>query len=89
MDTHKNVFSWVKPKMGVIALVKHSLSKSSLEITDELFKEKGVAVVPGEVFNLQKHFRFCYGLPVPKMKEALAHTDEYLEKQTTVMQIAH
>ena len=88
MNTHKGIFSWVKPKMGVIALVKHSLPKSSLDLTDELFKEKSVAIVPGEVFNLQNHLRICYGLPVSRLKEALAYTDDYLEKLITIRQAA-
>jgi len=80
MDTHRDIFSWVKPRMGVIALVKHNLSKTSPEITEGLFQEKSVAAVPGEVFNLDKFLRICYGLPVPKLEEALALTDDYLEK---------
>jgi len=84
MDTHRDIFSWVKPQMGVIALVKHNLPKSSPEIADALFQEKSVAVVPGEVFKLDKSFRICYGLPVPRLKEALALTDDYLEKHMLV-----
>jgi aspartate/methionine/tyrosine aminotransferase len=84
MDTHRDIFSWVKPKMGVIALVKHNLPKPSPEIADDLFKEKSVAIVPGEVFNLNKFFRICYGLPAPKLKEALASTDDYLAKRMLV-----
>ncbi|MGA3406185.1 MAG: aminotransferase class I/II-fold pyridoxal phosphate-dependent enzyme [Candidatus Bathyarchaeia archaeon] len=84
MDIHRDLFSWVKPRMGVIALVKHNLIKSSHELADELFKEKSVAVVPGEVFNLDKFLRICYGLPVPKLKEALGLTDDYLEKHMLI-----
>lgn len=81
MDEHRGAFSWIKPKMGVIALVKHTLPMESPQITDDLFKEKSVAIVPGEVFNLKKHFRITYGLPVPKLKEALALVDDFLEKR--------
>jgi hypothetical protein len=84
MDTHRDIFSWVKPRMGVIALVKHNLPRPSPEIADGLFKEKGVAIVPGEVFNLNRFFRICFGLPVPKLREALALTDDYLEKRMLV-----
>jgi aspartate/methionine/tyrosine aminotransferase len=80
MDTHRRAFSWIKPRMGVIALVKHTLPMESPQITEELFTEKGVAIVPGEVFNLKKHFRICYGLPVHKLKEALALVDDFFEK---------
>ena len=88
MGTHNDIFSWVKPKMGVIALVKHSLPKSSMEITDELFREKSVAVVPGDVFNLKNYLRICYGLPIPRLKEALAHTDDYIKKSIALKQVA-
>jgi aspartate/methionine/tyrosine aminotransferase len=64
--------------------VKHNLPKPSPEIADELFREKSVAIVPGEVFSLDKFFRICYGLPVPKLKEALALTDSFLEKRMLV-----
>lgn len=89
MDSHKDFLSWVKPRMGVIALVKHTLPKPSQEITDELFREKSVAIVPGEVFNLEKFFRICYGLPVPRLVEALAHTDDFLEKRILVEATTH
>jgi aspartate/methionine/tyrosine aminotransferase len=82
METHTDIFSWVKPQMGVIALVKHTLPRASPEITDDLFKEKSVGVVPGEVFGLKKHLRICYGLPLPRLREALALFDELLERQT-------
>lgn len=81
MDNRREIFSWIKPSMGVIALVRHSLPRPSPEIADDLFKQKSVAIVPGEVFGLKKHFRICYGLPVPKLKEALTLTDAFLEKQ--------
>ena len=81
MDTHRDVFSWIKPKMGVIALVKHTLPMESGQVADALFKEKSVAIVPGDVFNLRKHFRICYGLPVPKLNEALGLMDEFLERR--------
>jgi aspartate/methionine/tyrosine aminotransferase len=84
MDSHKDIFSWIRPRVGVIALVKHRLTKPSPEIADDLFKRKSVAIVPGEVFGLQKHFRICYGLPIPKLKEALAVTDDYLEKRMMI-----
>jgi len=81
MDKHHDTFSWVKPKMGVIALVKHTLPMDSVQIADALFKEKSIAIVPGEVFNLKKHLRICYDLPVPKLREALALMDDFFEKR--------
>jgi len=80
MGTHKDVFSWIKPKFGVIALVKHKLKISSSEFAERVFREKKVAIVPCDVAftNLKNYLRICYCHPPKVLREALNKIDEVI-----------
>lgn len=80
MRTHEDIFSWIKPKFGVIALVKHKLKISSSEFAERVFREKKVAIVPCDVTfpNLKNYLRICYCQPPKVLKEALNKIDEVI-----------
>lgn len=80
METHKDVFSWIKPKFGVIALVKHKLKISSREFAERVFKEKKVAIVPCDVAftNLKNYIRISYCQPSQVLREALNKIGEVI-----------
>lgn len=82
MHTHKNVFSWNKPKFGVIALVKHRLGISSSEFADRVFKEKRIALVPCDTAftNLNDYLRISYCHPPKKLTEALSRVGDVVKK---------
>ena len=80
MKTHEDIFSWVKPKFGVIALVKHRLKISSSEFSERVFREKKVAVVPCDMLftNLKNYLRISYCQPPELLKEALSKVDDVI-----------
>ena len=81
MRTHENVLSWVKPKFGVIALVKHRLGISSTEFSERVYNEKKIAIVPCDTAftNLNDYLRISYCHPPPKLTEALNKVSEVIQ----------
>ena len=54
--------------------------KNSLDLTNYLLEEVGVAVVPGSAFGLEGHLRISYALPVDELKEGLQKIKQALDK---------
>src|SRR2546425_7007840 len=68
MKGHKDVFSYLPPKFGVITLVKHRLGVSSNQFAERLRKEKRVAVIPcdtcfPDLKDSAHYLRVCYCQP--------------------------
>jgi len=80
MKTHEDIFSWVKPKFGVIALVKHRLKISSSEFSERVFREKRITVAPCDTLftNFKNYLRISYCQPPEVLKEALSKVDEVI-----------
>jgi len=78
MQPHSDIFSWIKPRFGVIALIKHILRISSFNFSEMLFKEKRITVVPGEVFGLNSYLRLSYCLEESRLTQALHLLDDFL-----------
>jgi aspartate/methionine/tyrosine aminotransferase len=85
MDSHNDIFSWVKPRFGVIALVKHYFDISSSEFAERVFKEKKVAIVPCDIAftNLEDYLRICYCHSPEPLQEALEKLDEVINSINT------
>jgi aspartate/methionine/tyrosine aminotransferase len=85
METHKQVLSWVKPKFGVIALVKHRLGISSSEFTERVYREKKVAMVPCDIAftTLDDYLRISYCHPPRILTEALNKVGDVIKSART------
>jgi len=85
IHTHEDVFSWNKPKFGVIALLKHRLGISSSKFADRVFEEKKIALVPcDEAFtNLNDYLRISYCHPPKKLTEALDNVGDVVKRVQT------
>jgi len=80
MEKHSDIFSWIKPEFGVIALVKHRLKLSSSEFAEKVFREKKIAIVPCDTAftNLKNYLRISYCHKPETLKEALDRIDEVI-----------
>jgi aspartate/methionine/tyrosine aminotransferase len=76
----KGIFEWHEPVAGPIAFPKLRLQKEVSLFCKELVEEKGVMLLPSEVYNYPgNHFRI--GFARKNMKEALNKLEEYLAIQ--------
>jgi aspartate/methionine/tyrosine aminotransferase len=59
------------PEFGLIAFPRIEGASETRELARYLAAEHGVGVVPGEFFGLPGHVRLGFGLPPPRLTEAL------------------
>ena len=63
MERNRQHFSFLPPKAGAIAYIRHTLKMSSAELAKRLLEEKSTLIVPGEHFGMKKYLRIGYGCP--------------------------
>jgi aspartate/methionine/tyrosine aminotransferase len=60
-DKHKDMLEFVPPKAGGMVFVKYKYPINSTELSNWLRIEKGVFILPGDVFDMDYHFRLGIG----------------------------
>ena len=71
MRAHGDLFSIVPPDAAAIAFPRYRLGVNSTQFVERLIKEKGALVAPGDHFNVDKHLRISFGLPVDYLRAGL------------------
>jgi aspartate/methionine/tyrosine aminotransferase len=78
---HSDVFEWYEPKGGCIAFPKLILKQNVYDFAENLRKNEGVLLLPGNIFDDENnHFRIGYGRL--NMSEAIFRTKRFLKKGT-------
>jgi hypothetical protein len=80
IHSHGELFDYVPPAAGAIALVKYDLPIRSTALIDRIRKDQSVLLVPGEQLGLGKYLRFGYGSDVGFMLKGLARIDDTLAR---------
>lgn len=75
---HGDLFAYIPPVAGAIALVKYRLPIGSAALFDRLRLEKSVLITPGAHFGIGRYIRIGYGYDVGRTLEGLARVDELL-----------
>ncbi len=79
MNEQGDIFSCAAPQAAAIAFVKYDLDINSTELAMRLIREKGVMIVPGDHFGMDKFLRISYGLPEDYLKEAFSRIEELIK----------
>lgn len=79
MEQQGDTFSGIPPQAAAIAFVKYDLDINSTDLAMRLIKEKGVMIVPGDHFGMDKFIRISYGLPETYLKGALSRIEELIQ----------
>ena len=58
---HADVFSWMAPRGGLLALLQYNLDIPSLELANKLAEEYSVMLAPGSAFGFEHHLRLGIG----------------------------
>ena len=74
--------SWVKPRSGTTALLKHDLPMSSEEFCVALLNETGVMFTPGSAMNMEGYVRIGYANNPEILKKGLALVSGFLARQS-------
>jgi aspartate/methionine/tyrosine aminotransferase len=73
-----DLFDYIPPVAGAIALVRYRLPIGSVALFDRLRLEKSVLITPGAHFGIGKYIRIGYGYDVSRTLAGLARVDELL-----------
>lgn len=78
MKTHREHFSWVRPKGGGVGLVHYHRSESVDDFCHRLVQSEGVLLMPGSIFEMtSNHFRIGFGRQ--NFPEVLAKLEAFLK----------
>lgn len=78
MDQQGDTFRCIAPQAAAIAFIKYDLDINSTELAMRLIRDKGVMIVPGDHFGIDKYLRISYGLPEDYLKAALNRIQELI-----------
>ena len=73
--THDDIFSFILPLAGAIALVRYRLPIGSVALFEKLRLERSVLITPGAHFGIGRFIRIGYGGDVDHLEAGLARID--------------
>ncbi len=73
--THDDIFDYIPPVAGAIALVRYDLPIVSAALFDKLRLERSVLITPGAHFGIGRYLRFGYGYDLEYTLKGLARVD--------------
>jgi aspartate/methionine/tyrosine aminotransferase len=71
--------SVVPPKAGAIAFVRYDLNLNSTRLVERAIREQSVFLVPGDLFETDRHLRIGFGAKPATLRAALARLDTVLK----------
>ena len=78
MDGHPGTFSLRPPDAAAIVFARYHLEVNSSEFAERLRQEKGVLIVPGDHFGMDRFLRISFGLPRDYLAAALDRIHELI-----------
>lgn len=73
--------SWIRPRSGTTALLKHDLAMSSRDFCVALLEQTGVMFTPGSALGMEGYVRIGYANSPEILREGLARVSGFLAKQ--------
>jgi len=78
IDGHGDLFDYIPPRAGAIALVRYRLPIGSVALFDRLRRERSVLVTPGAHFGIGRCLRIGYGDDPDHLERGLTRIDATL-----------
>ncbi|MDQ1351340.1 MAG: hypothetical protein QG657_1642 [Acidobacteriota bacterium] len=79
---YKGLFSFIPPRAGALAFIKHHLPIKSREFVTRLRVERDVFVIDGDCFGMEGYLRIGFGMEKEYLKAGLARIEEFLKDIT-------
>jgi aspartate/methionine/tyrosine aminotransferase len=76
--THDDIFGYVPPQAGAIALVRYDLPISSVALFERLRRDRSVLITPGAHFGIGRYIRIGYGDDADHLEAGLDRIDATL-----------
>ncbi|MET0799898.1 MAG: aminotransferase class I/II-fold pyridoxal phosphate-dependent enzyme [Actinomycetota bacterium] len=78
LESHDDIFTWVRPDAGAIAYSKYDLPIKSAALAERIRTDRSVLLVPGDMLGLKKGLRFGFGYDIEHTLKGLSLVDEVL-----------
>jgi aspartate/methionine/tyrosine aminotransferase len=75
---HGDLFTWIPPRAGAIALLPYRLPISSTALAERIRREQSVLVVPGDMMGGGRSIRLGFGYDTGKLAQGLARVEKVL-----------
>jgi aspartate/methionine/tyrosine aminotransferase len=83
LDERASLFRYVPPAAGAICYLSYALDINSSVLAEHLRVEKGVLVVPGDHFGMDRYLRIGFGNPAAELTAALGLIAELMEEMAS------
>ena len=80
IDANADLVSLIPPQAGGMAFVRYRFEANSTELAHRLRDERGVLLLPGDVYGLDGYFRIGIGSPRSHLEPGLERIADYLRK---------
>ena len=80
LDERGDLFSYHPPDAGAICYVRYHLDINSSELAEQLRAERGVLIVPGDHFGMDRFIRFGFGNPAAELEAAFDRIADHLNE---------
>ena len=77
IDANADRVSLIPPKAGGMAFVRYHFEANSTELVHRLREEKGVLLLPGDVYGMDGYFRVGIGSPKSHLEPGLERISDY------------
>lgn len=77
VSANSDYVSLIPPKAGGMAFIRYNRDINSTELAHTLRNDKGVLILPGDVYGLDGYFRVGIGAPKSHLEPGLAKIGEY------------
>ena len=77
---HAEVLSVVPPQASAMSFIRYDLDIGSLDLVERLRKDKGVLVIPGDHFGVEKHIRLSYALDPEYLRAGFLRIAETIDE---------
>jgi aspartate/methionine/tyrosine aminotransferase len=79
IKNHPEWIGWIRPEAGIVAFpFLQARGVSSENFVQELVKNEGVFILPGESFDCPGYFRICLGVEPNRFAEAMEKLDRHI-----------
>jgi aspartate/methionine/tyrosine aminotransferase len=81
VDQNNDLFSFVPPKAGGMAFLRYAMPINSTKLVHRLREERGIMLLPGDVYGLDQHIRIGIGAPAEHLEVGLKRLSDFIRTE--------
>ena len=81
IDANSDLFSFVSPKAGGMAFLRYAMPMNSTDLVHRLREERGIMLLPGDVYGMDKYIRIGIGAPAHHLEAGLERLADFVRTE--------